>query len=70
MTTRMKDADLNTGFAIMTSRHRAKVSSDREYFKVWMLKNAMAQNLRNKHRPPITLPRVMFMERPELFPEI
>lgn len=54
----------------MTSRHHSRVSSDREYFKRWVLKNAMAQNLRNANRPPITLPRVAFLERPELFPEI
>lgn len=70
MTTRIKQADLEVGFAIMTTRHRAKISNDREYFRRWMLKNAMAQNLRNQNRPPITMPRVAFLERPELFPEL
>lgn len=70
MATRIKNADLAVEFKKMTSRHHSRVSSDREYFKRWVLKNAMAQNLRNANRPPITLPRVAFLERPELFPEI
>ena len=51
------------------SRHSQRLS-DASYYKRWLLKNATAQNLRNSNRPPITLPRVAFMERPELFPEI
>lgn len=70
MKTRMRDVDLAVGFAPMTSRHHSRISGDKEYFRRWMLKNAMAQNLRNANRPPITLPRVAFLERPELFPEI
>jgi len=69
MTQKMKDANLEKGFSLVMTRHKQRMS-DRNYYQRWILKNATAQNLRNGNRPKITLPKLAFMERPELFPEI
>lgn len=67
--TKMRDTNLDKAFHVITSRHSEKLAN-REYYKRWILKNGAAQNLRNGNRPAITLPKLAFMERPELFPEI
>lgn len=55
--------------ASFTNRHKQRLS-DPAYYQRWLLKNATAQNLRNGNRPQITMPKVRFLERPEIHPDL
>lgn len=54
---------------IFFNRHSQRLSEPL-YYQRWLLKNATAQNLRNGNRPQVTLPKLAFMERPEIYPDL
>lgn len=55
--------------AAFSNRHKLRLT-DPQYYQRWIIKNATAQNLRNGNRPAITLPKIAFLERPEVHPDL
>lgn len=68
--TKMNDIDLEKAFYLVKNRHVQRITTDVEYRKIWLMKNAAGKTKRDGNRAPISLPKLGFMEREELFPEI
>lgn len=50
--------------------HTVRSKSDRQYWVRWMIRNSSPRTNGSESRIKITLPRVAFLERPEVHPEI
>lgn len=48
------------------ARHIGRLTSDPEYARRWRITNALAKHKALGERPKVTLPRVMWLERPEI----
>ena len=54
---------------IQRARHAQRVKEDPEYMKRWRVSNALAKDKARAAaggRPPVTLPRLAFLEKPEI----
>ena len=67
---RMIDCDIERARREGQQAHNVRIKHDLEYQKRWILRNGMSRTPRNRSRSSVTLARLTFMERPELFPEI